>query len=679
MTKRSSMTAAKSPTPSGLSQPASPLPNIDASRSPATQALHLTPESQLSPPAARLSMTREAEEPPDRPASLVQVTTAEEVPEPELTSEPGTIESTQTLSPESLPSSPLHESPQPIDLSNALQIPGNNIANRQSTMSDGEVGIGLSLLQDVGDDDDWSSIQSRYSTHSGAYSPVSTEGHTVEDDQRTETTHGPPLSIPPAPLQLDHTEPVSPEAMPQSPTASLAPSSMTKRSEDWESGMSDIYDNYRYSRYSMASRNSRFSQSSSQPSMHSIPPPIPDSRSAPRSSIDSEASVYTQNSRASMDRQAGDHTILAPPPLEIDDKAPLLNARWDSPLASPAVSSFSVASGQGVANAIRQRLESEKDLNEPGLSIQDTQIQDVMPSVVDDDEELPSFARDSIAKEDWNSDTGSPLASPMSAQSKSLPPLQTSVSVISTSSASDAATVPAVSQPTSPQSPMITITALHTRDVAPLPPTSTTNLSPPTHAPRPSLSELRGYGPGSAQGQGQRQSLFLPHPNAPKATTLSEGPMYIRNPWPVAPPSPSVAAPANAAAFAVTVLRNILQNPRAGARAPLTIYGRLEMDFSKTTGPVPVTFSGEYLPPPPPPLTPKIPSSPLARSASPVVAPAVIPAGDIRSSSPKPIPRPNFFPQGSSPRPKSRSFSEFQYPAPKSPQSRYERGYKSIQ
>ncbi|KAF7424993.1 hypothetical protein PC9H_010304 [Pleurotus ostreatus] len=62
--------------------------------------------------------------------------------------------------------------------------------------------------------------------------------------------------------------------------------------------------------------------------------------------------------------------------------------------------------------------------------------------------------------------------------------------------------------------------------MAPPPPQSpaTPLLAPPVSHLRPSLAELRGEKhPDSVT----RTSLFMPHPNAPKPTVLSQGPMYI--------------------------------------------------------------------------------------------------------------------------------------------------------
>lgn len=146
---------------------------------------------------------------------------------------------------------------------------------------------------------------------------------------------------------------------------------------------------------------------------------------------------------------------------------------------------------------------------------------------------------------------------------------------------------------------------------------------------RPSLAELRGY-PNTAV-QGQRQSLFLPHPNAPKAPLQSPGPLYIRkvenfpqlepNPIrqgpdpnkvasnvlrmvlnkPPPPPRPVMLPPPSSIPIRGNIRRNPPAPPPPLPRGP-TIYARVDVDLSTSNGPVPITFSVEPMGPPPPPL-----------------------------------------------------------------------------
>ncbi|KIK69890.1 hypothetical protein GYMLUDRAFT_528906 [Collybiopsis luxurians FD-317 M1] len=156
------------------------------------------------------------------------------------------------------------------------------------------------------------------------------------------------------------------------------------------------------------------------------------------------------------------------------------------------------------------------------------------------------------------------------------------------------------------------------------PPPSPTQSQPIS---RPSLAELRGYA-GSAV-QGQRQSLFLPHPNAPKAPLESPGPMYIRkvdsfqpsqvrqgpDPRKVAsnvlrmvleappPQFPSVMLPPpSSMPIRGTTKNGNAPNPPAPPPRGPTIYARVDVDLASSNGPVPITFSVEPMGPPPLPI-----------------------------------------------------------------------------
>ncbi|KAF5368689.1 hypothetical protein D9615_010326 [Tricholomella constricta] len=231
---------------------------------------------------------------------------------------------------------------------------------------------------------------------------------------------------------------------------------------------------------------------------------------------------------------------------------------------------------------------------------------------------------------------------------------------------------------------------------SPPPPPAYSTLRPPKSSPspapshlRPSLSELRGIQPG--QEQGQRRSLFLPHPNAPKAPSAhSPGPMYIAQQQPP-PPQPNTQQTRGGV---MQTLRMALagQGPPQGprGRGP-TIYGIMSADLSAATGPVLVHFSltppPATAPPPgsvPSPVLPVVPipalsvTGPLPQIVAPVPVQAVRRVGSMASldaaaaavaeAEPPPsrasgggvIPRANFFPKAGGVRPRSRSFSGFQ-------------------
>jgi hypothetical protein len=154
----------------------------------------------------------------------------------------------------------------------------------------------------------------------------------------------------------------------------------------------------------------------------------------------------------------------------------------------------------------------------------------------------------------------------------------------------------------------------------PPPPPAATSFQP-RHRHRPSLADLRGD---------SRQSLFLPHPNAPKAPAafLSAGPMYIQSPQQrqstaltamvdirrdvdttdrtADPPSQrlnSVAA-VRVALSKISQLQSASTGGQVQQQGQVTIYGRTGIDLSASMGPVPITFIMD--PPPataPPPNT----------------------------------------------------------------------------
>ena len=201
-------------------------------------------------------------------------------------------------------------------------------------------------------------------------------------------------------------------------------------------------------------------------------------------------------------------------------------------------------------------------------------------------------------------------------------------------------------------------------------PTPSSSPQPTASHLRPSLLELRGGQLGA--GQSQRRSLFLPHPNAPKAPAAhSPGPMYIAQQLPRPPQL-------QARNGAVQTIKMALSGHGASGSWP-TIYGRTHLDLVSSIGPVLMTFSVD---PPsataPPPSTSASPSRALSpsQSSSPLptkgqanhAAPSSVNVGaggggpeqsaaDQRGSGV--IPRANFFPKAGGARPRSRSFSGF--------------------
>ncbi|KAJ7063505.1 hypothetical protein C8F01DRAFT_80280 [Mycena amicta] len=510
---------------------------------------------------------------------------------------------------------------------------------------DGEVGIGLSLLQGLAaaDEDD-------------------------SDDDDDDLV--PPVG------QRDQAR----------QSAGSSARSVLLHGEDWDGG--SIYDNYyRFSRFSvnprssgstlastsgpshlkMASRLSHGSQRGGLgPSIEAVPPVPVDLRQEPgssrhseekRHSADSEASVYTQASKAS----SVDPTRLSAQPPSRNrpaslvlvssngEPSPLLHTRWGSPnsSASPPSSSaaqtafFDLASGLpsagssgsispgGAASILRQRLQLERGSpagsNYTDLEPREEEEEGLGSRIVIEDDEEPPLA--SIINGPVSESPDDELVADIDVGDDSLlekpglPPLVITDSPSPSNPLSAAPSPPSATASTSPHSP------LSSAATTPISPSSPPDISSPPrrqqsqHQPKPSLSELRGYMPGETKNApaweqpAQRTSLFLPHPNAPKPpspTSLQEGPMYIR-----APPPPSQQRSENV----INIIKMSIGRS-AVTRAMPTIYGRIDGDLGSATGPVRVTFSID-----PPPQTPPLPSRIPFRNggASPAPAPPPVP------------------------------------------------------
>lgn len=110
-----------------------------------------------------------------------------------------------------------------------------------------------------------------------------------------------------------------------------------------------------------------------------------------------------------------------------------------------------------------------------------------------------------------------------------------------------------------------------------------------------------------------RTSMFLPHPNAPKAVHQSQGPMYGRTaPQSYAYPVPSGVGAGNTTTHQPTPpgttffsthilhqLRNlsIAMSQGPARRPPMTLFARCQPDLSSSMGPVPILFSLDPFPP----------------------------------------------------------------------------------
>ncbi|KAF5346504.1 hypothetical protein D9756_010105 [Leucocoprinus leucothites] len=378
-------------------------------------------------------------------------------------------------------------------------------------------------------------------------------------------------------------------------------------------------------------------------------------------------------------------TSERPTRLEIPgaDQSPLLHTTWATPMASPSDPSFASMSvstptamtpstallmptafasfTSGMASALREQVESTRNSEESltennqdgvadegeGDESMDSTLRDI---VVADEEDIPSgvvqettfqteYTHDTTmdmtqttivlpesvqaaARGDTHPRTPSPAPSPTKSDFLPNPfdksPLSPTVPLQPLEVHSPPSTYEASEPPVSPTSP--------TSPTSPISPTSPTlsHLRPPRQAP--TLADLREGGGDPIPGTNQRRSLFLPHPNAPKAPPAStHGPMYIaaqHHPQQVPPPFPppppimpniavtEVGPPPMQKKSLVEVMQDAMyappspaMRPRLMARGP-TIYGQCEVELNVAVGPVPISFSVE---PPPPPPVPAVP------------------------------------------------------------------------
>ena len=575
-------------------------------------------------------------------------------------------------------------------------------------LSDAEVGIGLTMLQtlagDDNDDDDdndnWSG-SSRYSPRLSQDPAVSHAVTTGYNETLNASSNEPSI---PKDSQIPNHSP-SPSARSfshdqnnsaydsEARRPSLAPSASSTSS--WENA---IYDEYRYSRYSMAGKASRFSTVSTMGGANvSIeqPPPIPDSRPRTDSgpSVNSRPSVESKRSSemasevrppprlSSLNFHKFRWPTRPPIPLALPPQnqgvseneppgdSPLLHTTWGSPASSKHQSAASCYTTSSHADNTYQSRQ-ENDQNERPASQASSKVTGEGPGsqiVVEDDEELPRHVISSTLHE-------SPLSSP----EPNLDKLDTQ----DTESIDTDDSIPLLAdshepEPDTPPEPSSTSPASASSSVLPPPPSAASNH---VHL---SLTDLRGE---LVPGTSQRQSLFLPHPNAPKAPcVLSPGPMYIQS----SQQRSTAMQPGPPRLNSVGILRMALSRPLPphAARHPFhgrTIYGRVDVDLTKSIGPVPITFSVDPFPVRTPkaslPHSPTFPPSQLVDRR-----PATAPILDHFPSSgttapPVPmlqhqpiersatlhlpstghvIPRPGFSPSAPGPRPRSRSFSGF--------------------
>ena len=155
-------------------------------------------------------------------------------------------------------------------------------------------------------------------------------------------------------------------------------------------------------------------------------------------------------------------------------------------------------------------------------------------------------------------------------------------------------------------------------------PQATSSAEPPDDGEKSTFLRLR---PQASQSPHPfaRTSIFLPHPNAPKAVPQSQGPMYGRTAaqttYPTPPLEPSAthqpsttttSTPPGTTLYSAHIfhqLRSLVASlgPAAARRPPMTVFARCQSELNASMGPVPILFSLDPFPAwpasPPPPTT----------------------------------------------------------------------------
>ena len=600
------------------------------------------------------------------------------------------IARTTPLSSGTPPSGPLHRTQQPSSSTSSISRTGADDASsvyssRHSTaMSDAGAGIGMSMLQDFLPDnaDEGEDDEDEDGEDSGHESLSQSERGRTSLEETVDGFPAPPTQIPTPSSQAN-----SFVLDPRRPTSTV--------SEDSEDGDgASFYDNYRYSRLSVSSKLSK----SSGYTVATIPPPIPTELPPPvRShSQGSQYSVPTQSaeplsspsepssSASPLPREVTSpaaatqtNTRTIPPPLTLESSekglepsknsnpvtattSSLLRRNFGGPPSPPShPNSPTKGCPVGAVPALRQKVEQSivKDNNEIDVpeGIHGTSPQSPTPLTVANAFGSPNASATSEKK---RVDGPPPFVvvnptPPPPPYTPKAPPLLKTTSGPSTQTHT---TMPTSAIPHIP-SPAGAITGAMAEQIT-------------TNTPQPLTTT---------------NSIFLPHPNAPKPNSSPQAPLYgrVMPSAPLLPPTSLIQAMRRAAQMRVGA---------NGLPRFCTIYGSTARDLSTASGPVLIYFSLDppndipvnrmrvaQAPAPAPAPAPVVVTAP----PQPLPPPAPVPTSNQNSpfSVPAPgaqqpfpgqrqvagattdvIPRPGFVPKAGAVRPRSRSFSGFDSP-----------------
>ncbi|KAF8627921.1 hypothetical protein AX15_004171 [Amanita polypyramis BW_CC] len=645
MTRRSSVptTSPKSP-PSGQSSTLRPLPSTDdekpspsMSYSSSSVTIDSVPSpsnsKQISLPtsgvdASPIDHTFSVTSPPDQDPASPQVTAPLKIPKkaPSLPLfQPQHATQQESPRSETPPKSdviPPHDEQLPTIPEQSFSSYGDQSTRISVAYSEAEVGIGLTMLKalvndddddddddDDGDEDEWS--QSSRNSTGLSQKPITmhmTQGLPPNEPIIPQEFNIPRRSLP---AGGSSQEPVPQGHDLEDRRRSLAPSAASSGS--WEGA---IYDDYRYSRYSVASKASRFSTASAFGggfgSSNEQPPPIPETRPSldSRPNLDVAAEVRPPPRLSSLDFSKYKFPNRLPIPLTPQspqsppaERSPLLHTSWGSQTSSireSASSLYTTSSNAGTSlpnDALNINGSPADEADRPSSRALSRVSGDGLGAqiVIEDDEEIPSHIGSSTVHE---SPPSSPELTLDKSDSENAEPSTMDGSPVPKSSSSKGVENDVLQYLDHPPSlsPGLNLTAF------PSPPPTGAAVFPASQGHlRPSLADLRGE---SIPGTNQRLSLFLPHPNAPKAppVELSPGPMYIRSPREqsttmAGPPTRTIATGGQARLNSVGILHVALSKSGSGPNSRgVTIYGRMETELAMSFGPVPILFSVEPFP-----------------------------------------------------------------------------------
>ncbi len=434
------------------------------------------------------------------------------------------------------------------------------------------------------------------------------------------------------------------------PSAMSAASGVSMRSGTSGSWDDDIYDNYRYSRFSMSSA----AVVTGRPSMDSIRTRADSGGVNGRMRSESMGMALRPKGAVRESESMADAVGL--PPLSFPLNSEEFPKQTRESLGSPDVETEVIAkttsllpvkdndgdsmtgkSLRGMASAVRQRLETDRrpPLPQEGQNVEGDEERDKSDAslisadfsqhiVVDDDDELPEILADGQESEDYeDGDTflesneskvesrlvssPEPLNNTEEERSRATKNLNTQTS---SSSLSEGHTISLGIRDGEINDNGVSSTS-HSQPVQ--------SISHEYHqSPVQQSSHLRPRDTNSAPPESAgRRSLFMPHPNAPKApagASMNFNPGVGIGTMPQGQPSSIIeyglgsqprhpghnSLPPQLRPSFQAVIRMALSIPprtmppapgRPPARIWPTIYGRTDMDLSSSIGPVPITFS----------------------------------------------------------------------------------------